>query len=83
MGQFPSCLLTTLRTRLISVLVFYYSMCAPGECGARGCEAKGVEDPNSDKIVIDSRFISKQVRSILKTGKPDYVPLPSYILYDP
>jgi hypothetical protein len=36
---------------------------------------------NSDHIEIDASFVAKQVRSILATGKPDYVPARANPLY--
>lgn len=56
-------------------IVNFDGMCAPDECGARNCADPRFPDPNSDKITVDSKFLSKQIRSLLSTGKPDYKPL--------
>jgi hypothetical protein len=56
-------------------------MCAPAECGIRGCIDPENPVVNSDHIEIDASFVAKQVRSILATGKPDYVPARANPLY--
>lgn len=57
------------------------TICAPAECGIRGCIDPENPVVNSDHIEIDASFVAKQVRSILATGKPDYVPARANPLY--